>query len=138
MIRHLFDNLDRALGGVPASVWAPALALSLVLAIVALPLARRRARLAGEQLGHPELLSRQERAKDRALFLASLIPAALFWGMVLAGSFKGLTACAAAQRRRPVPQPTPTADEGTARPDATVIRLDDRRRPGRSTSRRTR
>src|SRR5207247_2651587 len=65
---------------------------SLLLAIIGFPFARHRARLAGARTAHPELMSRADRAKDRALFVASLVPAIMFSGMVLAGSFKGLTA----------------------------------------------
>jgi hypothetical protein len=37
-------------------------------------------------------VSDDKRAKDSALTVASLVPAALFWVMVLAGSFHGLIA----------------------------------------------
>jgi hypothetical protein len=54
--------------------------------------ARGRLRRAGERLANPDVLSSQQRAKDTMLTVASLMPAALFWVMVLAGSFHGLVA----------------------------------------------
>ncbi len=54
--------------------------------------ARRRLRLAGQRAAHPDRFAGRSRRRDVALTVASLVPAALFWGMVLAGSFHGLVA----------------------------------------------
>jgi Protein of unknown function (DUF2637) len=54
--------------------------------------ARRRIRRAGERAAHPDRFADSNRKKDMALTVTSLVPAALFWGMVLAGSFQGLVA----------------------------------------------
>jgi hypothetical protein len=54
--------------------------------------ARRRVRRARERAAHPHRFADGNRKKDMALTVASLVPAALFWGMVLAGSFQGLVA----------------------------------------------
>ncbi len=54
--------------------------------------AKRRVRRAGERSANPNAASGKDRAKDTALTVASLVPAALFWVMVLAGSFHGLVA----------------------------------------------
>jgi hypothetical protein len=54
--------------------------------------AKRRVRRAGERSTNPDLASSEKRAKDTALTVASLVPAGLFWVMVLAGSLHGLVA----------------------------------------------
>jgi len=54
--------------------------------------ARRRVRRAGERITDRLLLTGRARAKDTALTVAAMVPAALFWVMVLAGSFHGLVA----------------------------------------------
>jgi hypothetical protein len=54
--------------------------------------AKRRVRRAGERSTNPNAVSSEDRAKDTALTVASLVPAGLFWVMVLAGSFHGLVA----------------------------------------------
>jgi hypothetical protein len=75
---------------VPASVWAGTVVGNVVLAATTLSMTRRRLRRAGYLAAHPEAADR--RARGTALTVASLIPAGLFWCMVLAGSFHGLVA----------------------------------------------
>jgi hypothetical protein len=76
---------------VPPGVWVAAMLANIVLTAVTWSAARRRLRRAGQRLADPGLIS-QGRAKDTALTLASLIPAGLFWLMVLGGSLHGLVA----------------------------------------------
>jgi hypothetical protein len=65
----------------------------LVLTIATYGRARRRLKRAGERSAHPERFAAERgRKRDVALTVASLVPAALFWGMVLAGSFHSLVA----------------------------------------------
>jgi hypothetical protein len=54
--------------------------------------ARRRIRHAGQRAANPDLASGRAKAKDTALTIAAMIPAGLFWSMVLAGSLHGLVA----------------------------------------------
>src|SRR4051812_8927094 len=54
--------------------------------------ARSRVRRAGQRVADPELMAGGTRANDTMLTVASLVPAGLFWVMVLAGSFHGLVA----------------------------------------------
>jgi hypothetical protein len=49
-------------------------------------------RRAGQRAADPGRAPGEKRAKDAALTVASLVPAGLFWVMVLAGSFHGLVA----------------------------------------------
>jgi hypothetical protein len=51
-----------------------------------------RMRRAGERAADPTLVARSSRAKDTTLTVAAMVPAVLFWAMVLAGSFRGLVA----------------------------------------------
>lgn len=81
------------LSSLPVSPTATALVGVSVLALVALPVARRQAWLAGRRSARlVDDRGRRERLKDRALLVAAMVPAVGFWGAVLAGSFKGLTA----------------------------------------------
>jgi len=77
------------LESVPAVLWAGSTIVSMLVAFGTLGWARRHVRRAGQHVGD---LSLGRTPKDRLLTLASLVPAALFWGMVLAGSFHGLVA----------------------------------------------
>ncbi len=76
------------LEAVPAGVWAVATVACLSLAMATWSSARRRVRRAGELVAAP----RSRRVRDTALTVASLVPAGLFWLMVLGGSFHGLVA----------------------------------------------
>jgi hypothetical protein len=74
-------------------VWPVALVALALVAAVAMPVARRRAYRAGQRAaGLVDDRGRRDRVKDGALLVAALLPAVGFWGAVLAGSFKGLTA----------------------------------------------
>lgn len=65
----------------------------ILVGLVALPVARRQAWRAGRRsVAVVDDRGRRERLKDRALLVAAMVPAVGFWGAVLAGSFKGLTA----------------------------------------------
>ncbi len=69
------------------------LTLSLLLGV---PLARAAGKRRGRRLAHPELyLTKREKAKDTALFLAALVPSVLVWLAVMGVSFLGLTGFAA-------------------------------------------
>lgn len=80
------------LARVPAGMWAALLVVNIVLTILTLGMARRRIRAAGRRAAHPDRVAERGRRRNAALTVASLVPAALFWGMVLAGSFHGLVA----------------------------------------------
>lgn len=79
-----------AVGEPPTGVLMVGLVL---LGLVALPVARRRAYQAGvRSVRLVDDRGRAERAKDRMLLVAAMVPAVGFWAAVLAGSFRGLTA----------------------------------------------
>ena len=78
-------------GQVPPAVWVGAMGLNLILTAATWSVARRRVRRAGERLANPELVAGR-RARDTALTVAALVPAALFLIMVVAGSMHGLVA----------------------------------------------
>jgi Protein of unknown function (DUF2637) len=77
---------------VPSGVWVAVVIANIGLTMLTWGIAKRRLRRAGERAVHPERFTDGSRKKDTALTIASLVPAALFWGMVLAGSFRGLVA----------------------------------------------
>jgi Protein of unknown function (DUF2637) len=77
---------------ISSGMWAGLMLANIALTIITWGVARRRVRRAGERAAHPERFADSNRKKDVALTVASLVPAALFWGMVLAGSFQGLVA----------------------------------------------
>jgi hypothetical protein len=77
---------------VPTTVWAGLVVANTVLTAVTFPAARRRLRQAGQRQAGGESDQPVATAKDTVLTVASLIPAALFWAMVLAGSLHGLVA----------------------------------------------
>ena len=79
-------------GRVPSGVWVGLAILNLVVTIASWSTARRRIRRAGQRAVDAELVHGVARSKDTALTIASMIPAGLFWAMVLAGSFHGLIA----------------------------------------------
>lgn len=87
---HWIDTAIAATTRIPGQMWASLVGVLLVGSIVALPLARAQARKAGARTaGHTNPSADR---RDRALFLASIIPAALFLLAVLAGSQRGLVA----------------------------------------------
>ncbi len=79
-------------GRVPSGVWVGLMLANVGLTILTWGVAQRRIRSAGERAAHPDRFADSSRRRDIALTVASLVPAALFWGMVLAGSFHGLVA----------------------------------------------
>jgi hypothetical protein len=87
---NLCGRIVASVGRVPAGVW---MMLALVGLVVTLSTARRRMRRAGERAAGSRLVAGSgTRGRDTALTVASMIPAALFWAMVLAGSLHGLVA----------------------------------------------
>lgn len=77
---------------VPSSGWAALMVANLLMTIMTWGVARCRMRAAGARTAHPERFAERARKRDVALTVASLVPAALLWRMVLAGSFHGLLA----------------------------------------------
>jgi hypothetical protein len=78
-------------GRVPAGVWVLLAVVNLVATVLTWSVARRRMRRAGERAADPQLVAAGAgRKRDTPLTVASLIPAGLFWAMVLAGSLHGL------------------------------------------------
>jgi hypothetical protein len=77
---------------VPSGVWGGLAVANVVLTIGTWSVARRRLRRAGERVADPGVVSGRARTKDTALTVAALVPAGLFWAMVLAGSLHGLVA----------------------------------------------
>src|SRR5882757_3762830 len=75
---------------VPSSAWAASMVANILMTIMTWGVARCRIRAAGVRAAHPERFAERAPKRDVALTVASLVPAALFWGMVLAGSFHGL------------------------------------------------
>src|SRR5690606_28775865 len=87
---HSWETIVETAGRVPAGVWV---LLATAAVLVTWRAARRRMRHAGRRTANPRLVAAgTSRAKDTALTVAAMIPAVLFWGMVLAGSFRGLVA----------------------------------------------
>jgi hypothetical protein len=87
-----WEQAVELLGRVPSFVWVALAVLNMMVTVGTWSTARRRMRRAGERVADPQLVSGPARAKDTALTVASMIPAALFWAMVLAGSFHSLIA----------------------------------------------
>jgi hypothetical protein len=88
-----WSSIVQLAGRVPPGAWMVLAAANLAVTLVTSSTARRRMRRAGERAADPQLVAgRVARTRDTALTVASLIPAALFWAMVLAGSFHGLIA----------------------------------------------
>jgi hypothetical protein len=88
MVARILGLVDR----VPAGVWVCLFAGNLVLVIVTWSVARRRLRRAGERVAASSSGAVDAGPRDTALTVAAMIPAVLFWGMVLAGSLHGLVA----------------------------------------------
>jgi hypothetical protein len=87
------DLVDR----VPAGAWVGLAVGNAVLSVVTWSAAGRRMRRAGQRAAataaptrSAEAAVRPIPARDAALTAAAMVPAVLFWGMVLAGSFHGL------------------------------------------------
>jgi Protein of unknown function (DUF2637) len=76
----------------PSAVWVALAVANLVMTIGTWSTARRRMRRAGQRVAGLRLVSGPVRARDTALTVAAMIPAGLFWAMVLAGSLHGLVA----------------------------------------------
>lgn len=84
-----WDGIIEAAERVPSGVWM----LAAIVAVVGTwRVAGRRMRRAGERAADPALVAKSSRARDTALTVAAMVPAVLFWAMVLAGSFRGLVA----------------------------------------------
>jgi hypothetical protein len=77
---------------VPPGVWVGLVVANVVLTVGTWSAARRRLRRAGERVAYPGVVSGRAKSKDTALTVAALVPAGLFWAMVLAGSLHGLVA----------------------------------------------
>jgi hypothetical protein len=80
------------LSAVPPGLWVGVVVANLILTAATWSTARNRVRRAGERLADPDLVERGQRSRDTALTLASMVPAGLFWLMVLGGSLHGLVA----------------------------------------------
>jgi hypothetical protein len=87
-----WDQIVEQVDRVPAGVWAGVVTFNLVLTVVTWSSARRQVRRAGAPVADPTVGTDEGRTRDTALTVAAMIPAALFWGMVLAGSLHGLIA----------------------------------------------
>lgn len=75
---------------VPPTVWIAAVVGNVVLTAATWSVARGRVRRAGQRVANAAVVAPGGAKKDTALTVASLVPAGLFWVMVLAGSFHGL------------------------------------------------
>jgi hypothetical protein len=84
-----WDGILEAADGVPSGAW---LLASIAAVVATWRVAGTRMRRAGERAADPTLVARSSRAKDTTLTVAAMVPAVLFWAMVLAGSFRGLVA----------------------------------------------
>lgn len=86
-----WERVVELVESVPVGVWVAAGVANVVLSIVTWSAAGRRLRRAGLRFaaGAAPGCDRTS-AKDAALTVAAMVPAILFWGMVLAGSFHGL------------------------------------------------
>jgi hypothetical protein len=86
-VTPILNAIRDAAHHIPNQVWAALLGVLLIGTAVTFPLARRRAYLAGQRAaGHPINVDR----RDRALFIAALVPGVLFLAAVLTGSGRGL------------------------------------------------
>jgi len=87
-----WEKVVGLVGRVPPAVWAVVMVANVVLTVLTWSVARRRMRWAGQRAADPTLVSGGAKTRDTALTVASMIPAGLFWAMVLTGSFHGLVA----------------------------------------------
>jgi hypothetical protein len=79
-------------GQLPAGVWITLAGINLVVTLLTWSVAGRRMRRAGQRAADSRLVAGSGRSRDTALTVAAMIPAGLFWAMVLAGSLHGLVA----------------------------------------------
>jgi len=77
---------------IPTGVWVALAVANVVVTAATWSVARRRMRRAGQRATHDQPMGGAARAKDTTLTVAAMIPAGLFWTMVMAGSFHGLVA----------------------------------------------
>lgn len=88
-----WGTIAAVVGQVPTGVWVLVAVANLIVTVLTWSTARRRMRRAGQRAVDPHLVAGgAARTRDTALTVASMIPAGLFWAMVLAGSFHGLVA----------------------------------------------
>src|SRR5579859_3394067 len=87
-MHQLTSLVDR----VPRGLWVGLVIVNVLLTIGTWSTARRRMNRAGQRAADPNMIDGSARTKDSALTVAAMIPAALFWAMVLAGSFHSLVA----------------------------------------------
>ena len=85
------DDVFGWMARVPPGVWVGLTVANVLLAAGTLAAARRCVRRAGQRFSDPAAAVAW-RGKDTLLTVASIVPAGLFWLMVLAGSFHGLVA----------------------------------------------
>lgn len=87
---NTWENVITTVDPVPSCIW---LLVAVVAVIASWRAAGRRMRRAGQRAADPQIVKgRAPRAKDTAFTVAAMVPAILFWGVVLAGSFRGLVA----------------------------------------------
>jgi hypothetical protein len=90
---NIWDSFVACVGRVPSSVWVLLGLVSLLITVLTWSMARRWMRRAGERAADPRSVpGGLARRRDTGLTVAAMIPAALFWAMVLAGSLHGLVA----------------------------------------------
>jgi hypothetical protein len=82
-----WERVVELIESVPVGVWVAAGVANVVISIATWSVAGRRLRRAGLRVAAG---AAPKSAKDSALTVAAMVPAILFWGMVLAGSFHGL------------------------------------------------
>jgi Na+/pantothenate symporter len=88
---NTWDSFVAGGGRVPSNVWVLLGLVNLLVTVLTWSTARRRMRRAGARTADSGLVSGGlARRRDTALTVAAMVPAALFWAMVLAGSFHGL------------------------------------------------
>lgn len=85
------DTATSWTGAIPGWIWALTLGALVTATAITFPIARAQARNAGRRTAGTHTAADR---RDRALFIASLTPATLFWIAVLAGSARGLIAFA--------------------------------------------
>ena len=88
-----WDTVVTSFASLPPGAWAAIVASSVALNIATWSAARRRIRRAGERAAAPNLLaSKADKRRDTTLTVAAMLPAGLFWAMVMAGWYHGLAA----------------------------------------------
>jgi hypothetical protein len=84
------ERVAELVGRVPAGVWVAVVMVNVALSVATWSAAGRRMRRAGLRLARPVPAVDRVSMKDAVPTVAAIVPAILFWGMVLAGSFHGL------------------------------------------------